>query len=202
MQAQSERAANIRPIAQGSYLAPIERPKGLMMKVVYAIARRQFGKVISPLKVFCARMPMAFGQFYGKISALDKKLVLPCETVMLIRERVAQLNVCLFCIDIARYFTIQKSMNQAKFDALDQYQASSLFSDAERSALDYVTELTTNKKVEPETFSRLARHYSERQICEIVWLVASEHVFNLTNLGLNIHSDMFCDLSKRMNGGQ
>jgi len=30
----------------------------------------------------------------------------------------------------------------------------------------------------------------ERGICEIVWLIASEHHFNLTNIGLNIHADM------------
>lgn len=51
---------------------------------------------------------------------------------MLIREQVAQIYVCLFCIDIGRYFTIKQSMNQDKFDALGQYRASSLFSDAER----------------------------------------------------------------------
>lgn len=59
-------------------------------------------------------------------------------------------------------------MNQAKFDALDEYRTSSLFTEAERAALDYVTELTTQKKVDSGTFARLARHYSERQICEIV----------------------------------
>jgi len=37
------------------------------------------------------------------------------------------LNVCLFCMDIARAFTIQASMNQAKFDALEQYRTSPLF---------------------------------------------------------------------------
>jgi len=78
-----------------------------------------------------------------------------------------------------------------------QYRTSSLFSDAERAALDYATELTTDKKVEPETFSRLARYYSERQICEIVWLVASEHFYNMTNIGLNIHSDMLCEVSRK-----
>jgi alkylhydroperoxidase family enzyme len=88
-------------------------------------------------------------------------------------------------------------MNQAKFDALGQYPAGSILTDAERAVLDYVTELTRNKKVEPETFSRLARYYSERQICEIVWLVASDHFYNMTNIGLNIHSDMFCDLGKK-----
>ena len=41
-----------------------------------------------------------------------------------------------------------------------------------------------------------ARHYSERAICEIVWLVASEHFYNMTNLGLNIHSDMLCDIAR------
>ena len=85
-------------------------------------------------------------------------------------------------------------MNQAKFDALEQYRQSSLFTEAERAALDYVTELTKTKKVEPGTFARMAGHYSERQMCEIVWLVASEHLYNLTNIGLNIHSDMLCQI--------
>jgi alkylhydroperoxidase family enzyme len=87
-------------------------------------------------------------------------------------------------------------MNEAKFDALDDYATSPLFSDAERAALDYVTELTRDKKVDPATFSRLATHYSERAICDIVWLVASEHFYNMTNIGLNIHSDMLCDIAK------
>jgi len=43
--------------------------------------------------------------------------------------------------------------------------------------------------VDQETFQRLAQHYSEREICEIVWLVASEHLYNMTNIGLNIHSE-------------
>jgi alkylhydroperoxidase family enzyme len=180
-----------------TFLAPIEYPDGLMMRLVYAMTRRQFGKVLTPLKVFAARLPLAFGQFYGKISALDKKLLLPAETVMLIREQVARINVCLFCIDIGRSFTIKASMNQAKFDALEEYAASSLFTDAERAALDYVTELTRDKKVDAKTFARMAGHYSERAVCEIVWLVASEHFYNMTNIGLNIHSDMLCDITRK-----
>jgi alkylhydroperoxidase family enzyme len=197
MQAQTKSAALNRPAAQGSFLPPVENPRGLMMKLVYGMTRRQFGKVLTPLKVFCARLPLAFGQFYGKISTLDKKLLLPPETAMLIREQVARTNVCLFCIDIGRYFTIKASMNQAKFDALEQYNTSSLFTDAERAALDYVTGLTRDKRAEPDAFSRVARYYSERQICEIVWLVASEHFYNMTNIGLNIHSDMLCDVGKK-----
>ena len=197
MQARTERPPS-DPDTQGPLLPPIENPKGLIMKLVYVMARRQFGKVITPMKVFVARLPVAFGQFYGKIIALDKKLLLPPESAMLIREQVARINVCLFCLDIGRYFTIKASINQAKFDALDQYRTNDLFSDAERVALDYATELTTNKNVDPETFARVARHYSERQICEIVWLIASEHFYNMTNIALNIHSDMLCDATRRV----
>jgi len=88
-------------------------------------------------------------------------------------------------------------MNEAKFDALEHYGTSPLFTDAERAALDYVTELTKDKKVDPDTFARLSRHYCERATCEIVWLVASEHLYNMTNIGLNIHSDMLCDISRK-----
>jgi alkylhydroperoxidase family enzyme len=168
-----------------------------MMKFVYAMTRRQFGKVLTPLKVFAARLPLAFGRFYGTIGQLDKKLQLPPETVMLVRERVARINVCLFCIDIGRSFVIKAKMNEAKFDALSEYATSPLFTDAERALLDYVTELTRDKSVNPSTFTQLARYYSERAICEIVWLVASEHFYNITNIGLNIHSDMLCDISRK-----
>jgi alkylhydroperoxidase family enzyme len=80
---------------------------------------------------------------------------------------------------------------------MEDYATSPLYSDAERALLDYVTELTRDKKVEPETFARLRKHYSERAICEIVWLVASEHFYNMTNIGLNIHSDMLCDIARK-----
>jgi alkylhydroperoxidase family enzyme len=179
-----------------TFLPPIEKPKGLVMKLAYYVTRRQFGKVLTPLKVHSVRLPAAFGMFYTKIGKLDKKLSLSPEMVLLIREQVARLNVCLFCMDIGRSFTIKASMNEAKFDALDEYRTSPLFTDAERAALDYVTELTKDKKVDPDTFARMSRYYSEREICEIVWLVASEHVYNMTNIGLNIHSDMLCDLRR------
>jgi alkylhydroperoxidase family enzyme len=175
-----------------TFLPPIEKPRGLLMKLVYAMTRRQFGKVLTPLKVHSVRLPIAFGLFYTKISKLDKKLLLSAETALLIREHVARINVCLFCMDIGRWIAAKASVSGNKFEALEQYRTSPLFTDAERAALDYVTELTRDKKVNPETLARFTGYYSERQICEIVWLVASEHVYNLTNIGLNIHSDMLC----------
>jgi alkylhydroperoxidase family enzyme len=184
------------------FLTPIEKPQGLLWKLLYAYSRKKFGKVMTPLKVMAARMPMSFGSFSGKIGQLDQKLQLPAETVMLVRQRVAAINVCLFCIDIARSITITSSMNQAKFDELDNYRSSKLFPEKEKALLDFVTMLARDRKMEQVLFDRLAKHYSERQICEIVWITATEFYYNIGNIGLNIHSDMLCDIAKMKKGNK
>ncbi|MBL7932442.1 MAG: carboxymuconolactone decarboxylase family protein [Bacteroidia bacterium] len=179
------------------FLLPIEQPKGLLWKMLYSYSRKKFGKVMTPLKVMAARMPMSFGSFSGKISQLDKKISLPAETIMLVRQKVAEINICLFCIDIARAQTIVASMNQAKFDALSDYQNSKVFSEKEKTLLDFVTMLSRDRKMEQQMFDRLAGYYNEREICEIAWICATEFYYNIGNIALNIHSDMFCDIAKK-----
>ena len=71
-----------------TFLPPVEKPQGFMMKLAYYFTRRQFGKVLTPLKVHSARLPTAFGLFYSKIGKLDKRLLLPPETVLLIRALI------------------------------------------------------------------------------------------------------------------
>jgi alkylhydroperoxidase family enzyme len=182
--------------AMAPYLSPVEKPQSPAMKVIYFFMRRQFGKVMGPIAVFGARMPIGFMSFYGKLPRLDKKLQLPAQTAALIRERVAGINGCLFCMDANRWYTMRRlPENLARLDALPEYRTSPLFTDAERAALDYATELTTGKTVEPETIAQLKEHYSDAQICGIVWLVASEHLYNLTNIGLGIGSDGLCELA-------
>lgn len=178
-----------------TFLPPIEQPPNLVMRLVYAMSRRQFGKVPTPITVFAARLPGAFGQFYGNVSKLDKKLDLPPETIVLVRQEVARINGCTFCSDIGRWFALRENMSPAKLDALAEYRTNAIFTEGERALLDYVSALSTDKHVDRSTFEHLARHYSDRQICGIVWLVASEHLYNMTNIGLNIHSDGLCSVA-------
>ena len=182
------------------FLLPIEKPKSMLCKLIYYLTRKRLVKVITPLKVMAVRLPVSFGMFSGKIAQLDKKLRLPAETLMLIREQVAQINVCKFCIDIGRAQTIVSYMNQKKFDALHDYHSSLLFSEKEKVLLDFVTMLAQERKMDRELFEKLAKHYDERSICEIVWIVATEFYYNIGNIGLNIHSDMLCDIAKKKVG--
>src|SRR3984957_10435297 len=124
METQLSYAATIVPDSADPFLPPIERPEGLMKKLVYYFVRRQFGKVLTPVKVHSARMPSAFGMFYAKVGALDKKLTLSPEIIFLIRHQVARINICLFCMDIGRLFAIKSNVSQAKLDALEEYRTS------------------------------------------------------------------------------
>jgi alkylhydroperoxidase family enzyme len=179
-----------------TYLPPIEKPKGLMLKLLYRFLGRQFGKVPSWLSVFSARMPLGFTTWMGKVYKLNQKLKIPVDTVMLVRAQVDGINGCTWCADAGRWYAMKNAPhNLPKLDALNAYRTSPLFSDKERAALDFATELTEQKHVSPKTFAALSGHYSEREICEIVWLVSSNHLFNINNLGLGIGSDGFCELT-------
>jgi alkylhydroperoxidase family enzyme len=181
-----------------SYLAPIDKPKSLMLKVLYWFMRRQFGTVPSWMTVFSARMPLAFTSWMGKVYKLNKKLKLSADTAALVRARIDGINECTWCMDAGRWYAINKAPHTVpKLDAISEYRTSPLFSDEERAALDFATELTGHKHVSPPTFEALSRHYSEREICEITWLVSTNHLFNISNLGLGITSDGLCDISTR-----
>jgi alkylhydroperoxidase family enzyme len=177
------------------HLAPINKPKGLRLKLLYRFLGRQFGKPPGWLTVFSARVPFPFTSWMGKVYKLNKKLSLPQDSVALLRARVDSLNACTWCQDAGRWYAIDKTPQLVpKLDALDDFHTSPLFSERERAALDFVTELTVFKSVGAEGFAAISRNYSEREICEIVWVVASNHLFNLNNLGLGIGSDGLCEL--------
>jgi alkylhydroperoxidase family enzyme len=167
-----------------------------MLTLLYRLLGRQFGKVPSWLSVFSARMPLRFTTWMGKVYKLNQKLTLPADTVMLVRAQVDGVNGCTWCADAGRWYAMTKApQNLPRLDALHEYRTSPLFSDRVRAALDFATELTERKHVSPNAFAALSRHYSEREICEIVWLVSTNHLFNINNLGLGIGSDGFCDLA-------
>jgi alkylhydroperoxidase family enzyme len=132
-------------------------------------------------------------KLFGKVGKLDKKLTLSAQLATLVRQQVAAVNSCAFCMDSNRWAAINReSEAAAKLDALGDYSSSRHFDARERAALDFVTQVTQDKTSSPATFAELRRHFSEREICELTWLVASEHLYNMNNIALNIGSSGMC----------
>jgi alkylhydroperoxidase family enzyme len=176
-------------------LEPIDNPKGLMMRLAFWAVRRRFGKVMTPMKVFYTRVPemMKLAAEFGK---LDKALSLDHSLHYLLGTWVSQLNGCGFCMDIARAMAVREHIGMEKFNALADHRASSLFSERERAALAYAEESTRNKRISDATFAELRRHFNEREIVEITWLVGVENLYNTMNIALEIESDGLCAIAQ------
>lgn len=76
-------------------LLPIEHPKGLLLKIAYFLSKREFGKVIAPLRYIYSRSKPAMMISY-KILTSEKKLSLSKETKIFIRYYTFHLNDCPF----------------------------------------------------------------------------------------------------------
>lgn len=176
-------------------LAPIENPPGLMMKFVYWLSRRQYGKVMTPLKVITARLPLSFGMYVAKLEKLEQKYELPKHVALLVRTHVAQLNSCEFCIDIGKVEAMKHFPDhQEKIFNVSSYKTSHLFTTAEKAALLFAEELTMNKKISDPTFTEAQKHFTERELVEIAWAVTREHIYNLMNRAFDIESDGLCQI--------
>jgi alkylhydroperoxidase family enzyme len=178
-------------------LQAIERPKGLMMKLAYAYSKRQFGKVLTPLKLVMSRMPLAFSFWNAKIHKLEKLLKLDPQLVLMLRIKVAQLNTCTFCMDIGKAFAVKSFGDTRKFYELEDFEGSPLYTEAEKAALRFATELTVHHKIPDSVYKAAAQHFRDRELIEITWVVGSEHVYNITSIAFNIESDNLCALPAR-----
>lgn len=178
-------------------LAPIEHPKELMAKLAYWITKRRLGKVMTPMKVLYARMPVLFRHGYQQLQIVERKITLDPALSLLVRTWPAVINECTFCVDIAKAGALYQHLTLEKVEALPSYRTSPLFDERERAALAYVEEATRHKRVSDATFTELRRHFNEREIVEITWLNALENYYNLLNLPLGIEADGLCAIAQR-----
>jgi alkylhydroperoxidase family enzyme len=82
--------------------------------------------------------------------------------------------------------------------AVANWRDSTLFSEAERAALDYAERMTiTGQKVDDALFTQLKLHYSEAQIVELTAAIALENFRSKFNPALGIEAQGFCLIPQR-----
>lgn len=178
-------------------LEPVERPRGLVLRVAYWLSERMFGKVMTPLKVAYSRAPALGRASYSLAQTVEKKLSLDPALKLLVTAQTSALNGCGFCLDMKHAIAVQKEIGLEKFEALADYRESPLFDDRERAALDYAGEATRRRRVSDATFENLRKHFSEREIVELTFANAVENFHNLIGVPLGIESDGLCAIAQR-----
>lgn len=172
-------------------LNPIETPKSFFIKIAYWFTKRQYGKVMSPLKVIYARKPelLSFAMKIAKFE--EKQTTLAPELRLLIKVATATQNGCTFCQDIALAQAVKGKIGTEKFIALIEKDLTkmSVFNEKELSVLQVLREYNTERKVSDTCFAELRKHFTETEVVEILALNAFEQFYNAMTVPLEIESD-------------
>ena len=116
--------------------------------------RRKYGRVLDP-GLLWGRSPWVFAAVALLCGALDRRAS-PLAPALrsLVTVRVSQINHCAFCVDINSATLQKRGVDDAKIDALGDWQSSALFGTDERLALEYAEAMTLNR-VDDELRARL-----------------------------------------------
>lgn len=169
-------------------LTAIEHPKSLLLKLAYYLSKKQFGKVIAPLRYIYSRSIPAMMTSL-KIYKSENRLSLPKKTRLLIRYYTSHLNDCSFCSNSAEFMTQKEHLELQQWKDFMNFRNSRSFSAEEKSLLAYLEEVNFTKTATDETFNELKKHFSEKEIIEITWLNATENYYNLMAKPLGLASD-------------
>lgn len=159
-------------------LASIDNPKSLLLKIAYYMSKKQFGKVIAPLRyIYSKSIPAMMTSV--KIYKSENKLSLSKEKRLFIRYYTSHLNDCQFCSNSSEFMAQKESLELQQWKEFMNFRNSNKFSDNEKALLAYLEEVNFTKNATDETFNDLKKHYSEKEIVEITWLNATENYYNL-----------------------
>jgi alkylhydroperoxidase family enzyme len=154
---------------------------GPIIKLVYRFMRRGTKKMtgrdaahgtgIEPVEIWAhqPKMLSGMGKFQGavrKADGVDERIK------YLVELKGAQMIGCAYCVDLGSQICRHSGFSDDELLALPRYRQSDLFTEREKTALDYtVGVMRTPVDVSDELFHRMKEHFSDEQMVEITALL-------------------------------
>lgn len=138
-----------------------------------------------------ARLPyhqLAPKAFQGllDLSAVVHKSALGNRLLDLVFLRASQINGCGYCIDMHWRDLVAQGADPRHLNAVAGWREAPFFSERERAALRW-TEIVTaipHSDASDEEFARLRTHFSDAEIAELGFAIATINAWNLLNVSL------------------
>jgi alkylhydroperoxidase family enzyme len=158
-----------------------EQQAGPVTRLVYMFMRRGMKKLtgrepargsgIEPVEIWAyqPKMMSGMGKFQG---AVRKGRSVDDRVKNLVELKGAQLIGCEYCVDLGSQICRNSGFTDSELLALPRYRGSDLFTEREKTALDYaVGVMRTPVEVTDELFGRMKEHFGDAQIVEITALL-------------------------------
>ena len=163
------------------------------VRLILSLQRRKYGVALEPALLW-GRIPRGFLTLTLLYRSLDRAAS-PLDPVLrsLVQVRISQINWCAFCVDLNSAAALERHGAPEKLAALQDYEASTLFSEGERAALAYAEAMThSNRRVDDALFARLRRRFSEQEIVELTALIAFQNLSSKFNAAFGVPAQGFC----------
>ena len=165
---------------------------GPLLRLVYWITRRRYGKLLDPL-VMTAYHPGILRGYVAYELALERADRVEERLKDLAATQAATMVGCQFCIDIGSALLQKAGVSDEQLRELPSYRDSDAFTREEKLVLEYARVLTDTPVVVPdELFSELRRHFDEAQLVELTASITFEnyrarfnHAFGIGSQGLS-----------------
>jgi alkylhydroperoxidase family enzyme len=154
---------------------------GPVVRLVYRFGPRMMRKLtgrepragggIEPMEIWAhqPKMLLAMGRFNQAIrkgKAVDQRIQ------RLVELKGAQMIGCEYCVDLGSQICRNSGFSDDELLALPLYRNSDLFTEREKTALDYaVAVMRTPVDVTDELFERMRHYFSEKQMVELTALL-------------------------------
>lgn len=127
--------------------------------------------------------PKAFNALLNLSAAIEKDL-LGSRLVDLVLLRVSQMNGCAFCMDMHWRDLIRQGAEPRHLNAVAGWREAPFFSERERAALRWaeLVTATPHSDASDEEFVRLRAHFSDAEIAELGFAIATINAWNLLNV--------------------
>ena len=154
---------------------------GLVVRLVYTFGPKAMRKLtgrdprtgsgLEPIEVWAHQPKMMVGM--GRFNqAVRKGKSVDDRIKNLVELKGAQMIGCEFCVDLGSQICRNSGLSDEELIALARYQSSALFTDREKTALDYaVAVMRTPVEVTDELFARMRAQFNDRQLVEITALL-------------------------------
>src|SRR5688500_16013398 len=118
------------------------------------------------------------------LSIAVRKDLLGERLVELVNLRISQINGCAFCIDMHWNVLIKGGMDVRHVNALPGWREAPFFNERECAALRWaeLVNALPHADASNEEFARLQAHFSDEEIAELSFAIATIRAWNLLNV--------------------
>jgi len=163
-----------------------------LLRLLFSYQTKKYGGPLEPTLIW-GRSPKLLTSFLRFGKTLERKnSPLPPFLRTLVMVYVSQARDCAFCIDLNTHRLIEISKNEAILAELQNFHETSLFSDKEKTALEYAEKVVEAPNQIPDhLFAKLQSQFSENEIVELTALISFQLLSSTFNASLCISAHGF-----------